>query len=154
MDEAKDPLMITSLVNFKQKLDKAIQTSFTPPPIPSTHSSKNPSIPTKFLDTLKINFETFINKRPNKPAELIAKTVDSLLRANRSSPIMKTLNLVGDDAIEDYLNKLLTLFRFIQGKDIFEGFYKKDLAKRLLLGKSTNSDTEKNMLLKMRNGEN
>jgi len=29
----------------------------------------------------------------------------------------------------------LIIFRFINGKDVFEAFYKKDLAKRLLLGK-------------------
>jgi cullin-4 len=44
------------------------------------------------------------------------------------------------------------LFRFIQGKDIFEAFYKKDLAKRLLLGKSASIDAEKIMLSKLKSG--
>ena len=30
-----------------------------------------------------------------------------------------------------------------QGKDVFEAFYKKDLAKRLLLGRSASNDAEK-----------
>ena len=37
----------------------------------------------------------------------------------------------------------------IQGKDVFEAFYKKDLAKRLLLGKSASIDAEKSMITKV-----
>lgn len=38
------------------------------------------------------------------------------------------------------------------GKDVFEAFYKKDLAKRLLLGKSASVDAEKSMLSKLKQG--
>ena len=38
------------------------------------------------------------------------------------------------------------------GKDVFEAFYKKDLAKRLLLAKSASFDAEKYMLLKLKQG--
>ena len=37
---------------------------------------------------------------------------------------------------EKALDRALALFRLIHGKDVFEAFYKKDLAKRLLLNKS------------------
>ena len=40
--------------------------------------------------------------------------------------------------------------RFIHGKDVFEAFYKKDLAKRLLVGKSASVDSEKSMLSKLK----
>jgi cullin 4 len=46
----------------------------------------------------------------------------------------------------------LEIFRFIQGKDVFEAFYKKDLAKRLLLNKSASVDTEKLMIQKIKEG--
>ncbi|KAE9461404.1 hypothetical protein C3L33_06710, partial [Rhododendron williamsianum] len=39
---------------------------------------------------------------------------------------------------------------FIQGKDVFEAFYKKDLAKRLLLGKSASIDAEKSIISKVK----
>lgn len=39
------------------------------------------------------------------------------------------------------------------GKDVFEAFYKKDLAKRLLVGKSASVDAEKSMLSKLKHGE-
>lgn len=42
------------------------------------------------------------------------------------------------------------LFRFIQGKDVFEAFYKNDLARRLLLGKSASFDAEKSMISKLK----
>ena len=38
----------------------------------------------------------------------------------------------------------------VQGKDVFEAFYKKDLAKRLLLGRSASTDAEKNMITKLK----
>ncbi|GJZ56036.1 reverse transcriptase domain-containing protein [Tanacetum coccineum] len=34
----------------------------------------------------------------------------------------------------------------LEGKDVFEAFYKKDLAKKLLLGKSASIDAEKSMI--------
>jgi hypothetical protein len=45
------------------------------------------------------------------------------------------------------------ILRFVHGKDVFEAFYKKDLAKRLLLGKSASTDAEKSMLAKLKNGK-
>jgi cullin-4 len=45
---------------------------------------------------------------------------------------------------------LAFFYRFIHGKDVFEAFYKKDLAKRLLVGKSASVDSEKSMLSKLK----
>ena len=52
--------------------------------------------------------------------------------------------------LERLLDKIMVLFRFIHGKDVFEAFYKKDLAKRLLVGKSASVDAEKSMLSKLK----
>ena len=48
------------------------------------------------------------------------------------------------------MTNFITFFRFIHGKDVFEAFYKKDLAKRLLVGKSASVDSEKSMLSKLK----
>uniref|UniRef100_A0A672GWB6 Cullin-4B n=1 Tax=Salarias fasciatus TaxID=181472 RepID=A0A672GWB6_SALFA len=96
----------------------------------------------KFVNAMKEAFETFINKRPNKPAELIAKHVDSKLRAGNKEAT--------DEELEKMLDKIMIIFRFIYGKDVFEAFYKKDLAKRLLVGKSASVDAEKSMLSKLK----
>ena len=45
---------------------------------------------------------------------------------------------------------LLLLLSLSSGKDVFEAFYKKDLAKRLLVGKSASVDAEKSMLSKLK----
>ena len=39
---------------------------------------------------------------------------------------------VSESQVEAQLERLMTLFRFVHAKDVFEAFYKKDLAKRLI----------------------
>uniref|UniRef100_A0A8C6KCE5 Cullin 4B n=1 Tax=Nothobranchius furzeri TaxID=105023 RepID=A0A8C6KCE5_NOTFU len=120
--------MVQELLDFKDKVDHIIDVCFL----------KNE----KFVNAMKEAFETFINKRPNKPAELIAKHVDSKLRAGNKEAT--------DEELEKMLDKIMIIFRFIYGKDVFEAFYKKDLAKRLLVGKSASVDAEKSMLSKLK----
>uniref|UniRef100_A0A8C2TTN6 Cullin-4A n=2 Tax=Aves TaxID=8782 RepID=A0A8C2TTN6_COTJA len=124
----KDKDMVQELLDFKDKVDHIIEVCF----------QKNE----KFINLMKEAFETFINKRPNKPAELIAKYVDSKLRAGNKEAT--------DEELERILDKIMIIFRFIHGKDVFEAFYKKDLAKRLLVGKSASVDAEKSMLSKLK----
>ncbi|CAK7564742.1 MAG: Serine/threonine-protein kinase tel1 [Sporothrix epigloea] len=102
----------------------------------------------------------------SKVGEMIAKHLDLLLRGG-----LKTLppTLLSDskdildadrsgqastgdeDAeLDRQLDQGLELFRFIEGKDVFEAFYKKDLARRLLMGRSASQDTERNMLSKLK----
>lgn len=57
-----------------------------------------------------------------------------------------------DAELEDALDHVLVLFRYTQGKDVFEAFYKRDLGKRLLLGKSASHDAERSMLMKLKDG--
>jgi len=97
-----------------------------------------------FIHTVSQAFEVFINKRENKPAEQMAKYLDAKLRTSRA---------VDDAELEKTLQDVLFLFRFTQGKDIFEAFYKRDLAKRLLLNKSASFDAERSMLNKLKDGK-
>ncbi|XP_057188568.1 cullin-4A isoform X2 [Triplophysa rosa] len=124
----KDKDMIQELLDFKDKMDNVIQRCF----------QKNDN----FNNTMKEAFENFVNNRPNKPAELTAKFVDSKLRAGNKEAT--------EEEMERTLDKIMIIFRFIHGKDVFEAFYKKDLAKRLLLGKSASVDAEKSMLSKLK----
>ncbi|KAK4361340.1 hypothetical protein RND71_020292 [Anisodus tanguticus] len=84
-----------------------------------------------FGNTIKDAFEHLINLSQNRPAELIAKFLDEKLRAGNKG--------TSEEELEGTLDK---------GKDVFEAFYKKDLAKRLLLGKSASIDAEKSMISK------
>ncbi|KAG8586623.1 hypothetical protein GDO81_005436 [Engystomops pustulosus] len=124
----KDKDMVQELLDFKDKVDHIIDVCF----------QKNE----KFVNVMKDSFETYINRRANKPAELIAKYVDSKLRSGNKEAT--------DEELERCLDKIMIIFRFIHGKDVFEAFYKKDLAKRLLVGKSASVDSEKSMLSKLK----
>uniref|UniRef100_A0A8C2KLI3 Cullin-4A n=1 Tax=Cyprinus carpio TaxID=7962 RepID=A0A8C2KLI3_CYPCA len=124
----KDKELVQELLDFKDKMDHVTQRCF----------QRNDN----FINAMKEAFENFINKRPNKPAELIAKYVDSKLRAGNKEAT--------EEELERILDKIMIIFRFIHGKDVFEAFYKKDLAKRLLVGKSASVDAEKSMLSKLK----
>uniref|UniRef100_A0A8C0TZN2 Cullin 4A n=1 Tax=Cyanistes caeruleus TaxID=156563 RepID=A0A8C0TZN2_CYACU len=87
----KDKDMVQELLDFKDKVDHIIEVCF----------QKNE----KFINLMKESFETFINKRPNKPAELIAKYVDSKLRAGNKEAT--------DEELERILDKIMIIFRFI-----------------------------------------
>jgi cullin-4 len=61
-------------------------------------------------------------------AEALAKYMDVAFKSSRQAPPLESL---------------LKLFVHLQAKDVFEAFYKKDLAKRLLGGRVQNMDLER-----------
>ncbi|XP_050344981.1 cullin-4A isoform X1 [Nymphalis io] len=128
IEPERDKTMVAELLEFKEQLDNVVSTCF----------QRND----RFLYSMREAFEYFINQRQNKPAELIAKFVDLKLRAGNKEAT--------EEELERLLDKIMVLFRFIHGKDVFEAFYKKDLAKRLLVGKSASVDAEKSMLSKLK----
>ena len=164
-DEEKEQEMVPRLLDFKRKLDTILERCFR------KHEGLGHS--------LRDSFENFINKskRSNmtwgtdnpKPGEMIAKHVDAILKggakAVRSSAIgTKEPPKAADDdeggesADEDIeitrsLDQVLDLFRFVHGKAVFEAFYKRDLARRLLLARSASSDAEKSMLVRLKSGK-
>ena len=133
MHPERDEEMIPSLLTFKSHIDTVLVESFASNDL--------------FSQTLRESFEWFINRRRDKPAEYIAKYLDNLLRKGD-----KGLTSPGDQTLEQEMDRALVLFRFVHGKDVFEAFYKKDLAKRLLLAKSASADAERSMLAKLKNG--
>lgn len=164
-DEEREQEMIPRLLEFKKKLDQIFEYSF------QKHEGLGHS--------LREAFEAFINKskRSNmtwgtdnpKPGEMIAKYVDMILKggakAIRASGVgseevpkeigqEEAISSEDEDVgISKQLDKVLDLFRFVHGKAVFEAFYKRDLARRLLLGRSASADAEKSMLTRLRSGE-
>uniref|UniRef100_A0A8K9XKA1 Cullin 4A n=1 Tax=Oncorhynchus mykiss TaxID=8022 RepID=A0A8K9XKA1_ONCMY len=92
----KDKDMVQDLLDFKDKMDNVAQGCF----------NRNES----FINAMKEAFEAFINNRPNKPAELIAKYVDCKLRAGNKEAT--------EEEMERILDKIMIIFRFIHGKDV------------------------------------
>uniref|UniRef100_A0A915MLJ5 Cullin family profile domain-containing protein n=1 Tax=Meloidogyne javanica TaxID=6303 RepID=A0A915MLJ5_MELJA len=113
MDAERDKTLVQELMDLKAKLDQIIIKCFC--------SNE------KFLNALKDSFDFFINSRPNKIAELTAKFMDLKLRTGNKE--------CTEEELDSVMDKVIVIFRFVQGKDVFEAFYKKDLAKRLLLGR-------------------
>lgn len=87
-----------------------------------------------------------------RTAELLAKHVDGRFRDAKagSSVVQVGKGVVAGDANEAFQNEVLALFRHNQSKDVFEAFFKRDLAKRLLTGRSVSSDMERSFLSKLK----
>ena len=127
-DAERERGLVQELLQFKEKLDRILYDAF----------SSNE----QFGHSLKEAFECFINVRQNRAAELVARFLDGKLRCGNKG--------TSEEELEEVLDKTMTLFRYIDGKDMFEAFYKKDLSKRLLLDKSASVDAEKSMISKLK----
>lgn len=55
-----------------------------------------------------------------------------------------------ENEVDNLLDRGITLLRYIQDKDMFERYYKKHLARRLLLKRSVSMDAERQMISKMK----
>lgn len=149
-DEGKEAEMVTRLLQFKQELDETWIRAF----------DRN----TELGDTLREAFGKFMNmgKKSDatggtdnpKTGEMIAKHVDRLLKGGWKLPSgQQGATMADEDAeIDRQLDQALDLFRFVQGKAVFEAFYKNDLARRLLMGRSASNEAEKSMLVLLKKG--
>ncbi|KAE8350978.1 cullin-4B [Aspergillus coremiiformis] len=149
-DDENDAEMVARLLDFKQQLDQTWINSF--------HRQE------ELGHTLREAFETFMNKGKRsdaaggtdnpKTGEMIAKYVDRLLKGGWKLPPgrkAEDVPLADEDAeISRQLDQVLDLFRFVHGKAVFEAFYKNDLARRLLMGRSASDDAEKSMLARLK----
>ncbi|MFS8017275.1 putative cullin protein, neddylation [Helianthus anomalus] len=127
-ERVKDPVdFVQRLLDEKDKHDKIINLSF--------NNDK------MFQNALNSSFEYFINLNTRSP-EFISLFVDDKLR--------KGLKGVSEEDVETLLDKVMTLFRYLQEKDVFEKYYKQHLAKRLLFNKSVSEDAERSLILKLK----
>lgn len=165
-DEERENDMIVRLLEFKRKLDRILEQAFETNEV--------------LGHTLREAFETFINKPKRssmtwgtdnpKPGEMIAKYVDIILKGGKKAipgnlsstgtsekrPTDQDMEMSSEDEdveITKQLDQVLDFFRFVHGKAVFEAFYKRDLARRLLLGRSSSADAEKSMLTRLKSGK-
>lgn len=99
-DPTRDEQMIPSLIVLQSDIETVLSKSFA-----------NDADLTKIS---RESFVTFINSRQNKPSEMIAKFIDTKMKAGNKS--------MNDSELEQTFKSVLTLFRYCQGKDIFEAF--------------------------------
>ncbi|KAI1213081.1 Cullin-domain-containing protein [Annulohypoxylon truncatum] len=161
-DTSRGDEMVVRLLEFRRSLDLMIRDAF--------------NRDEEFTYSMRQAFSSFINDRKvqsawktgtSKVGEMIAKYIDMLLRGglktlpksllsdikDRVDAEQSGLASTGDEdaELDRQLDQALELFRFIEGKDVFEAFYKQDLARRLLMGRSASADAERSMLAKLKN---
>ncbi|GAA5845367.1 hypothetical protein JCM9279_004858 [Rhodotorula babjevae] len=79
---------------------------------------------------------------PNKSPELLARYADSLLRKS---------NKASEDAdVEQALVDTMTVFKYIEDKDVFQKFYTRYLSNRLIKETSASEDAESSMIGKLK----
>ncbi|XP_063159508.1 cullin-2 isoform X3 [Candoia aspera] len=77
-----------------------------------------------------------------KAPELLAKYCDNLLK--------KSAKGMTENEVEDKLTSFITVFKYIDDKDVFQKFYARMLAKRLIHGLSMSMDSEEAMINKLK----
>lgn len=78
----------------------------------------------------------------SKSPELLARFTDGLLKKSAKNP--------EEQEMEQLLNDVMTVFKYIEDKDVFQTFYSKNLAKRLIHGTSASEDLEGTMIGKLK----
>merc|ERR1711936_1466130 len=74
--------------------------------------------------------------------ELLAKFISVLLQKPSKNP--------EEAELEDTLNQVMGVFKYIEDKDVFQKFYSKMLAKRLVQHMSASDDAEASMISKLK----
>ncbi|KAK7469113.1 ubiquitin ligase (cullin) of SCF [Stygiomarasmius scandens] len=77
-----------------------------------------------------------------KSPELLAKHADLLLRKNNK--------MTEDNDLENALNRVMVLFKYLEDKDVFQSFYSTRLSKRLIHGVSASDESESSMISKLK----
>jgi cullin 1 len=78
----------------------------------------------------------------NKSPELLAKYTDSLLK--------KSATGAEENDLENTLTQIMTVFKYIEDKDVFQKFYSRMLARRLVHTASSSDDAETSMISKLK----
>ncbi|TPX61729.1 hypothetical protein PhCBS80983_g00954 [Powellomyces hirtus] len=91
-------------------------------------------------------FRAIINDRnliPNTVApEVLARYCDTLLKKSAKGLV--------ETEVEAKLGQMIVLFKYIEDKDVFQKFYSRMLAKRLIHGTSISDDAEMNMISRLK----
>merc|ERR1712158_63021 len=136
-EAANDPkLYVSTILDVHRKYNALVMTAF--------------SNDTEFVASLDKACGKFINNnavtkhasQSSKSPELLAKYCDILLKKSSKNP--------EEAELEDTLNQVMVVFKYIEDKDVFQKFYSKMLAKRLVQHMSASDDAEASMISKLK----
>lgn len=89
-----------------------------------------------------VNRNEICKSGTNKSPELLAKYSDVLLRKSGTS--------VEESELDSLLTQIMTVFKYIEDKDVFQKFYSRMLARRLVHSNSSSDDAETSMISKLK----
>ncbi|TIA91758.1 hypothetical protein E3P99_00919 [Wallemia hederae] len=122
-DEDNDQYLILALIGTLRDLNAFYSELYD---IPTTSS----------YSQYKESFAKGLQYRANKPAEMIAKFLDSLLKDKRGQ----------GDTMEKLVDGAVELFRIVKDKDMFSAFYTLSLARRLVKSTTASNDNERELI--------
>ncbi|XP_018008154.1 cullin-2 [Hyalella azteca] len=100
----------------------------------------------QFQEALHRAFESVVNSKMSrnfpKSPEIIAKYCDTLLK--------KSTKGLSEGEVDDKLTHCITIFKYVEDKDVFQKFYSRHLAKRLIHQQSVSMDLEESMINKLK----
>ncbi|KAI9312820.1 Cullin [Dichotomocladium elegans] len=133
--EPVDPkTYVDALLEVHRKYNELVQKAFSGEP--------------GFVASLDKACGEFVNRNDvckstsSKSPELLARYCDSLLKKNAKN--------AEESELEDLLNSIMTVFKYVEDKDVFQKFYSRLLAKRLVNGTSASDDAEGSMISKLK----
>jgi cullin 1 len=89
-----------------------------------------------------VNRNKVCEKNTTRTPQLLAKHADNVLK--------RSTKATEEDDMEKMLNQVMTVFKYIEDKDVFQKFYSQTLAKRLVNGTSASGDAETSMISKLK----
>ncbi|TVY21686.1 Cullin-1 [Lachnellula arida] len=133
-DKLEPKVYIDALLEIHTQYQGLVKTAFQDEP--------------EFTRSLDNACREFVNRNPvcksgsNKSPELLAKYADAVLR--------KGTNGAEESDLENTLNQIMTVFKYIEDKDVFQKFYSRMLARRLIHTTSSSDDAETSMISKLK----
>lgn len=119
----KEKNLIDMLIELQERMENVLHKVFGTKPA--------------FKTAIRTALEYVVNLDNSKFAELLARYLDKKLRGEKNST---------ENDSDKYLGPIMTFFRYMHAKDVFEAFYKKLLSKRLLASRAASNDLEKAMI--------
>merc|ERR1712038_1425308 len=137
-DEAlNDPkIYVTQILEVHRKYNDLVLTAF------NNDSGFVASLDKACGKFINNNAVTKMASQSSKSPELLAKYISVLLQKSSKNP--------EEAELEDTLNQCMIVFKYIEDKDVFQRFYSKMLAKRLVQHMSASDDAEASMISKLK----
>ncbi|MCO5589939.1 hypothetical protein L7F22_043908 [Adiantum nelumboides] len=133
--EAMDPsAYVTALLGVHAKNLNTVITSF------QHEAGFLASLDKACRSFMNINKATGLNT--SKSPELLARYTDSMLK--------KSNKTADESSLEDQLTQIMVVFKYMEDKDVFQKFYSKMLAGRLINSNSASDDAEASMIAKLK----